>query len=53
LIKEQLEYYRRLINALLKACSFSGSGRKPLQSELDNVDYADIDEIERSLEANC
>ena len=53
LIKEQLEYYRRLINALLKACSFSRSGRKPLQSELDNVDYADIDEIERPLEANC
>ena len=52
-IKEQLEYYSRLIKLLLKACSFKASHRASLETELDHVDYADIDEIDRPLEANC
>ena len=53
LIKEQLEYYSKLMKLLLKACAFKINHRKPLDSELDNVDYADIDEIEKPLETNC
>ena len=53
LIKEQLEYYSRLMKALFKACSFKASHRAPLESKLDHVDYADIDEIERPQESNC
>lgn len=53
LVKEQLEYYTRLIKGLLKACSFKTSKRASLEHELDKVDYADIDEIERPQESNC
>lgn len=53
LIKEQLEYYSKLMRLLLKACSFKAKHRKPLDSELDKVDYADIDEIEKPLETKC
>ena len=52
LIKEQLEYYSRLMKLLLKACNLKKHRRK-LDSELDNVDYADIDEIDRPIETNC
>ncbi len=45
LLKEQIEYYTRLMNALLKACRFSRRKSKNIDTELDNVDYADIDEV--------
>ena len=38
---------------LFKACSFKVSHRKALDSELDKVDYADIDEIDKPKEDNC
>ena len=53
IIKEQLEYYRKLMKLLWEACAFKASHRKNLDSELDHVDYADIDEIEKPLEDNC
>lgn len=53
IIKEQLEYYRRLMKLLWEACALKASHRKNLESELDHVDYADIDEIEKPLEDNC
>lgn len=53
MIKEQLEYYSRLMKLLFKACSFKASHRAALDSELDHVDYADIDEIDRPKESNC
>ena len=53
IVKEQLEYYSRLMKLLFKACSFKKSKRADLDSELDNVDYADIDEIEKPKESNC
>jgi hypothetical protein len=53
IVKEQLEYYSRLMKLLFKACSFKVSHRKALDSELDKVDYADIDEIDKPKEDNC
>jgi hypothetical protein len=53
LVKEQLEYYSRLMKLLFKACSFKSSRRAALDSELDKVDYADIDEIDKPKESNC
>lgn len=53
LVKEQLEYYSRLMKLLFKACSFKSSRRAALESELDHVDYSDIDEIDRPKESNC
>lgn len=53
LIKEQLEYYSKLMKLLFKACSFKSSRRAALDSELDHVDYADIDEIDKPKESNC
>lgn len=53
LVKEQLEYYSRLMKLLFKACSFKSSRRAALENELDHVDYADIDEIDRPKESNC
>lgn len=53
LVKEQLEDYSRLMKLLFKACSFKASHRAPLDSNLDVVDYADIDEIDKPKEANC
>ena len=45
ILKEQIEYYTRLMNALLKACRFSRNKSKNIDTILDNVDYADIDEV--------
>ncbi|MBR6515740.1 MAG: hypothetical protein IKT40_02675 [Bacilli bacterium] len=42
LLEEQISYYTRLMKLLLKACSFK---RKLVDTELDVVDYADIDEV--------
>ena len=53
LVKEQLEYYSRLMKLLFKACSFKSSRRAALDSELDKDDYADIDEIDKPKESNC
>ena len=53
LIKEQLEYYSRLIKLLWEACAFKASHRKNLESELDHVEGADIDVVEKPLEDNC
>lgn len=53
LVKESLEYYSRLIKLLFKACWFKASHRAPLETKLDHVDYADIDEIDKPQESNC
>lgn len=53
IIREQLEYYSKLMKLLWKACAFKASHRANLDSELDHVDYADIDEIEKPLEDKC
>lgn len=53
LLMEQIEYYSRLMKLLFKACSFKVSHRSPLDSKLDEVNYADIDEIDKPKEANC
>lgn len=53
LIMEQTDYYTRLIRGLLKACSFKVPKRKILSSQLDNVDYADIDDIEQPISQEC
>ena len=53
LIKEQLEYYSKLIKLLWEACAIKASHRKNLESELDHVEGADIDIIEKPLEDNC
>lgn len=50
---EQAQYYARLMSALFKACSFKVSHRKALDSQLDNVDYADIDEVEQPIIKDC
>lgn len=50
---EQIEYYTRILKGLLKACSFKFPKRKLLDSQLDNVDYADIDPIELPKTNEC
>lgn len=50
---EQIEYYARLMKGLLKACSFKLPSRKLLDSQLDVVDYADIDPIEQPKTEEC
>lgn len=53
LLTEKVEYYTRLMIRLLKACSFRIKRSKPLDSMLDNVDYADIDEVDRPQSNEC
>lgn len=53
LVKEQLDYYSRLMKLLFKACSFKASHRSPLDNKLDVVEYPDIDEIDKPKESNC
>lgn len=50
---EQIEYYTRILRGLLKACSFKLPKTKLLDSQLDNVDYADIDPIELPKSNEC
>ena len=50
---EQIEYYTRILRGLLKACAFKFPKRKLLDSQLDNVDYADIDPIELPKSNEC
>lgn len=50
---EQIEYYTRILKGLLKACAFRLPKRKLLDSQLDNVDYADIDPIEVPKSDEC
>ena len=53
LVLEQVEYYTRLMRALLKVCSFKIKSRTPLQNHLDNVDYADIDDVQQPPSEEC
>ena len=53
LVMEQIEYYTRLMKGLLKACKIKLPSRKLLDSQLDNVDYADIDEIDKPITSEC
>lgn len=53
LVMEQIEYYTRLMKGLLKACKIKFPSRKALDSQLDNVDYADIDEIDKPITSEC
>ena len=52
LIREQLEVYRRAIRLLIKACVFGKRGNYDLDTVLDNVNYADIDEYYQNKETN-
>lgn len=55
LVLEQIEYYTRLINQLIKACTFKIQRRDLLDTELDSVYYADINQAtdEPIVENNC
>lgn len=53
LVMEKLEYYTRIMTALLKACTFRMPKRKLLDTQLDYVDYADIDEIDQPKTSDC
>lgn len=53
LVMEQIEYYTRLMKGLLEACKIKFPSRKALDSQLDNVDYADIDEIDKPITSEC
>lgn len=54
LISEQLEYFARLMKLLFKACSFGRRHRANLDSKLDEVEGADIDEVEEQpLQSEC
>ena len=53
LITEKVEYYARLMVQLIKACSFRVQRSQPLDSTLDNVDYADIDVIDAPQTNEC
>lgn len=53
LVMEQIEYYTRLMKGLLEACKIKLPSRKLLDSQLDNVDYADIDEIDKPITSEC
>lgn len=56
LLKEQLRFYQRLLQQLLEACKLSFplfGHRKLLDSQLDMVNYADIDEVEKPVDGNC
>jgi hypothetical protein len=50
---EQIDYYVRMFNALLKACKFKRNKGSLLPSTLDYVDYADIDETEIQKTDEC
>lgn len=52
LMLEQIEYYLRLIESLIKACTFKFGG-EDLMSRLDNVDYADIDNNMEPITGEC
>lgn len=54
IIKEQLDYYIRILRGLLEVCSINFGKRADLENKLDEVDYADIDEVEEQpQENNC
>ena len=56
IVKEKLEVYTTLLKKLIDACKFSFplfGRRQLLDSELDMVNYAEIDEIEKPNENNC
>ena len=50
---EKYKNYAALMILLLKACWFKPKHRKNLDSQLDNVDYADIDIIEQPAIQEC
>lgn len=52
IVSEQLEYYSRLIQKLFKACSFSSGRKSEIPTELDVVNYADIDDATNANEEN-
>ena len=56
LMEEQFRFYAELIKRLLQECKINFplfGHRKLLDSQLDVVDYADIDEVEKPKDSNC
>lgn len=53
LVLEQVEFYTRLMSSLLKACKITLPKASPLDSMLDNVDYADIDVVDKPITNEC
>ena len=56
LLEEQLRFYTELIKRLLEECKISFplfGRRKLLDSQLDVINYADIDEVEKPKDSNC
>ena len=53
LMLEQIEYYMRLMDAMLKACRFTLPKNPDLVSTLDNVNYADIDINDQPITNEC
>ena len=50
---EQVDYYTRLMVSLLEACKIHSLNRKLLETQLDTVYYADIDEIDKPITSEC
>lgn len=53
LLIEQATHYRQLLSLLLKECKFSKRKKSEIATELDEVDYADIDTIEQPKTSDC
>jgi hypothetical protein len=50
---EHVQHYAELIRQLFRLISLFKSHREPLDSQLDEVDYADIDNIEQPVTQEC
>lgn len=56
LLEEQFRFYAELLKRLLQECKINFplfGHRKLLDSQLDIVDFADIDEVEKPKDSNC
>ena len=56
LLEEQFRFYAELLKRLLQECKINFplfGHRKLLDSQLDVVDFADIDEVEKPKDSNC
>lgn len=53
LLQEQLDVYTALIRKMLKECSFKFGKRAEYESDIDEVTYADIDQIEQPKTSDC
>jgi hypothetical protein len=50
---EQAMVYRELLRQMIKACGFGKGKKAELETQIDSVDYADIDPIEQPKTDEC